>query len=61
MAEKGNGRSNAKIADDDILRILSAKGEVKVFSESYKAFTTGKTEIDDNEERLLTQKPLPYP
>lgn len=52
MAEKGNDRSNAKISDQDIMRILE-KGEVKVFSESYKAFTTGKSDIDDNQERLF--------
>ena len=53
MAEKGNGRSNAKISDDDIIRILSRKGKVKVFSEQYKAFTAGKSNITDNEERLF--------
>lgn len=53
MAEKGNDRSNAKISDKDIMRILEKKGEVKVFSESYKAFTTGKSDIDDNQERLF--------
>ena len=53
MAEKGNERSNAKISDQDIVRILEKKGEVKVFSESYKAFTTGKSDIDDNQERLF--------
>ena len=53
MAQKGNDRSNAKISDDDIFRILSAKGEVKVFSEDYKAFTTGKSDINDNQERLF--------
>lgn len=53
MANKGNDRSNSKISDDDILRILKNKGEVKVFSEKYKAFTTGKTSIKDNEERLF--------
>lgn len=53
MAEKGNDRSNAKISDEDILRVLRAKGNVKVFSESYKAFTTGKSDIDNNEERLF--------
>lgn len=53
MAEKGNDRSNAKISDQDIMRILEKKGEVKVFSESYKAFTTGKSDIDDNQERLF--------
>ena len=53
MAQKGNDRSNAKISDDDIFRILRAKGEVKVFSEDYKAFTTGKSDINDNQERLF--------
>lgn len=53
MAEKGNERSNAKISDEDIFRILGAKGEVKVFSENYKAFTTGKSDIRGHEERLF--------
>lgn len=53
MATKGNGRSNAKIADEDIMRILQSKGAVKVFSESYKAFSTGKSNIADNAERLF--------
>jgi len=56
MAEKGNDRSNAKISDDDIMRILSAKGQVKVFTKSYKAFTTGKSDIKENEERLFLCK-----
>lgn len=33
MAKKGNDRSNARISDEDIFRVLEAKGEVKVFSE----------------------------
>lgn len=53
MAEKGNDRSNAKISDDDIMRILKNKGTVKVFSESYKPFTTGKSDIPENKERLF--------
>ena len=53
MAEKGNDRSNAKISDEDILRILGKKDIVKVFSESYKPFTTGKSDISENEERLF--------
>lgn len=53
MAEKGNCRSNAKISDEDIMRILSKKGTVKVFEESYKAFTTGKSDISENAERLF--------
>lgn len=72
MAQKGNDRSNAKIADADIMRILSAKGKVKIFTKNYKAFTTGKSDIQENEERLflcecyehgkkeLIQSPLNY-
>lgn len=56
MASKGNDRSNAKISDDAIWKILSKKGEVTVFEQSYKAFSTGKSEIDDNAERLFLCK-----
>ena len=45
-----------KISDEDILRILGNKGIVKVFSESYKPFTTGKSDISENEERLFLCK-----
>lgn len=53
MAEKGNDRSNAKISDEDIMRILQKKGTVKVFVEDYKAFSTGKSDIKENQERLF--------
>lgn len=53
MATKGNDRSNAKISDDDIYRILNKKGKVKVFSEDYKAFSAGKSDIENNQERLF--------
>ena len=53
MSTKGNDRSNAKITDQDIMRILKKKGTVKVFSENYKAFSTGKSNIPDNAERLF--------
>ena len=53
MAEKGNERSNAKISDEDIMRILQKKGKVKVFSEDYKVFSTGKSDIKENQERLF--------
>lgn len=51
--EKANDRSNARISDDDIIRILKSKGEVKVFSKKYKAFSTGKSDNTDNEERIF--------
>lgn len=53
MAAKGNGRSNAKISDEDILRILHSKGDVKVFSEHYRAFSAGRSHIDNHAERLF--------
>ena len=53
MAEKGNGRSNAKISDNDIIRTLSQKGKVKIFSTDYRAFSAGKSNITDNQERLF--------
>lgn len=53
MAEKGNDRSNAKISDEDIYRILGKKGEVKTFEQEYKAFSTGKSNIEENAERLF--------
>lgn len=53
MEKKGNDRSNAKLADEDIMRILQAKGNVQIFEEDYKAFTTGKSDIQDNAERLF--------
>ena len=56
MAEKGNDRSNAKISDEELLETLKTKGDVKVFSEQFKAFTTGKSEHLDNEERLFVCK-----
>lgn len=52
MAKKGNGRSNAKISNDEIVSILSKKGRVQVFETPFKVFTTGKTNIDDHKELL---------
>ena len=53
MANKGDARSNARIADEDILRILNNKGDVKVFSKKYKPFNAGQSNISENEERLF--------
>ena len=56
MAKKGNDRSNARIADKDILRILNNKGNVEVFVKTHRIFTTGKSEIEENNERLFLCK-----
>ncbi len=56
MANKGNGRSNARISDKDIFRILGLRGEVKVFEQEYKEFNAGKKRRDDNKERVFFVK-----
>lgn len=56
MAQKGVRRSNAKISDSDIIRILHTKGTVKMFKQDYKTFSTGKSEVAANEERLFICK-----
>lgn len=53
MAKKGNGRSNARIYDKDIMLILSEKGKVSVFSQKYKPFSAGKSKISGHRERLF--------
>lgn len=53
MATKGNDRSNARIGDEVIMDTLNKKGKVSVFSQDYKAFSTGKSNIKDNSERLF--------
>ena len=52
MFKKGAGRSNAKISQEEIIEILSTKGDVEVFSSAYKPFTTGKSNISNHEELL---------
>ena len=56
MSNKGNERSNAKISDNAIFEILSKRGEVSLFEEQHKAFSAGKSDIQDNVERLFLCK-----
>ena len=56
MAEKGNGRSNAKISDEEIMNSLKKRGIVKVFDTDFQYFTTGKTKLADHKERLFVCK-----
>lgn len=46
-------RSNAKISDDEILRILGQKGDVMVFTTDFKPFSAGRGENVGNQERLF--------
>ena len=46
-------RSNAKISDEEIMRILGEKGEVHVFTTDFKPFSAGRGENVGNQERLF--------
>ena len=42
-----------KLPDDEIMRILESKGDVTVHNMKYRAFCAGKSDREDNEERLF--------
>lgn len=56
MGEKGAGRSQAKISDKEIEEILKERGEVTIFEQDYRHFTTGKSEITGHKERIFLCK-----
>jgi len=51
--ESKGSRSNARIKDNDIVRILKNKWKVEIFEKNYKAFTTGKSDGNWNTERIF--------
>ncbi len=55
-ANNKNARSNARMEDTDIIRILSSKGQVKIFETVHKAFSTGKSNSLGNTERIFLCK-----
>ena len=59
--ESKDGRSNARISDEQIINILKSRGEVDIFERDYKAFTTGKSDTNGHTERVFyckVTKPL---
>ena len=48
-----DGRSNARMRDAEILQVLNDKGSVEIFEKNYKAFTTGKSDGENNAERIF--------
>lgn len=51
--ESKDGRSNARISDEQIINILKSRGEVDIFERDYKAFTAGKSDTDGHTERVF--------
>ena len=48
-----DGRSNARISDETIMRILRGRGKVEVFEQGHKAFTAGKSDASGHAERVF--------
>jgi len=53
MGDKGDPRSNACIADEDIWRILQSRGGVTVHERAFPHFSAGKREIEGHSERVF--------
>ncbi|MFJ5761393.1 DNA adenine methylase [Neobacillus sp. NPDC093182] len=53
MAEKGDGRSNAKISDSEMISALEQRGKTISYEQDYKHFTTGLKDIENYQERLF--------
>ena len=51
--DRGNSRSAARLTDDDIVGILSRRGEVEVVDVPHREYTTGKSTIGEITERLF--------
>jgi adenine-specific DNA-methyltransferase len=51
--ESKDGRSNARISDEQIKNILKTRGDVDIFERDYKAFTTGKSDTNGHTERVF--------
>jgi adenine-specific DNA-methyltransferase len=51
--ETKDGRSNARIKDQEIVNILGEKGKVEVLERKYKAFTTGRSNDKGHTERIF--------
>lgn len=51
--ENKDGRSNARISDEQMINVLKARGEVDIFERDYKAFTTGKSNTGGHTERVF--------
>jgi len=56
MSEKGNMRSNARIKDHEIIETLKSRGNVEIYEQAYKPFSTGKSTTEDHSERVFVCK-----
>jgi len=48
-----DGRSNARISDEQIINALKGRGNIEIFERNYKAFTAGKSNGEGHTERVF--------
>ena len=53
MGDKGNDRSNARMSDKDIIKIMREKGKLTIKDMDHRSFSTGKSKIENHKERLF--------
>lgn len=53
MGAKGNDRSNARMSDVDIIKLMRQKGKLVIKEMPHQAFSAGKSQIDNHRERLF--------
>lgn len=56
MGKKGNDRSNARMEDEDIIRVMKNRGKLIIKEMSHQPFSTGKSKILNHKERLFICK-----
>lgn len=53
MGNKGNDRSNARMSEEDIIKVMKSKGNLVIKEMEHQPFSTGKSKIDDHKELLF--------
>jgi len=53
MGQKGNDRSNARMHEEDILKLMKSKGNLITKEMNHQPFSTGKSKIDNHKEILF--------
>lgn len=53
MGDKGNDRSNARMKEEDIIRVMNNNGNLTIREMEHQPFSTGKSKIDNHKELLF--------
>ncbi len=60
MQNKGNDRSNARMKESDIIKVMKSKGNLIIREMKHQPFSTGKSKIDNHKELLFICKLKKY-